>query len=345
MSQQRRMYIGTESGVVVLAERDGLWQPERECLDGTSSEMMVAANPDHTIYAAIANEGVYASRDDGASWDRVLDGDVRALAVDPANPRTVYAGTEPVHVHRTMDGGRTWQEIESLQRMPEEVQEQWWFPIYPHESHVKTIVVNPHDSRIIHVGLEHGGIVRTFDAGETWDDVSEGIDYLDIHMVAADPMRKERYYAGAARGFYRSNDYGRDWIMTMDGMTRDYMHDFVVQPGAAPSVFVATANGTPPAWQRNTKAEGAIFRSNDGGQSWQQLRGGLPDSMERMAWNIVVDPLDENRLYAGVGDYTPNLAQGEAGAGEIWVSGDRGDHWTKIHDTQSPVRALCVGLA
>jgi photosystem II stability/assembly factor-like uncharacterized protein len=273
-----------------------------------------------------------------------MEADVRSLAVDPSDPRTILAGTEPVHLYRSNDGGDSWVDLDGLQRVPEAIRERWWFPVYPHEPHVLTICVSPHDSRQIYVGLEHGGILRSDDAGQTWQDVSAGIEYLDIHMVVADSGQPGLVYAATARGFYRSVDFGRAWEQFEAGFDRDYMHDFIVLPGSGSRLFMTTANGVPPTWLRDSRAESAIYRSDDDGLTWRQLHGGLPDRMELMVWNVVADPVDDARLYAGTGEYVPSLAQRESGRGELWASLDRGDSWHRVAETES-VNKVCVALA
>ena len=344
MANERRMYVGTNTGVVVLAETGASWRQERATLEGKFVDTLVASSGAGVVLAGISDDGVFASTDGGRSWDRSLSGDVRSLSVDPANPATIYAGTEPIHLYRSEDAGDSWTEVEALQRMPEEVREKWWFPQPPHEGHVLSICVDPRDSRRIYLGLEHGGIVRTDDTGASWEDVTEGIEYLDIHMVAADPLQESLVYATTARGFYRSEDYGRDWALCSDGLTRDYMHDFIVVPGAQSTLFMATANGSPPSWVRATRAEAAIFRSQDGGLSWRQLAGGLPESMQPMVWHVVGDPLDDARLYAAVGDQPDRLPKGAPAGGEVWMSPDRGDTWQKVYESSVPARKLCVAL-
>jgi hypothetical protein len=61
-----------------------------------------------------------------------------------------------------------------------------------------------------------------------------------------------------------------------------------------------------------------------------------------MVWALVGDPADERRLYAGMGDYTPNLVDREGGAGDVWTTSDLGDTWTKVYEAPAPVRTLCV---
>lgn len=344
MADRRRLYVGTETGVVVLGERDNGWQPEHTA-PGGKFVALAASDEAGVVFGAVGGEGVYTSSDGGRSWSMSFPGDVQCMALDPCHPGTVYAGTEPVHLFRSRDAGDSWSEVEGLQRMPEEVRDHWWFPVYPHDGHVKSIWVDPRDARRIYLGLEHGGIVRSDDGGESWEDISAGIEYLDIHMVIGDPLQENLVYAATARAFYRSEDYGRGWVRSEAGMNRDYMHDFIVRPGVQSSLFLATANGTPPAWMRPTRAESAIFRSNDCGLSWTQLGGGLPGSLEPMVWAVVGDPVEDARVYAGVGDYTQNLPQDAKAAGEVWASADRGDAWVRAYSSASPVHSLCISVA
>jgi hypothetical protein len=132
--------------------------------------------------------------------------------------------------------------------------------------------------------------------------------------------------------------------MATAGMTRDYFHDFVVRPGPVSSLFLATAHGSPPSWLREGRAKAAIYRSEDGGRSWQQLGGGLPDSIQRSVAGLVGDPIEDGRLYAAMGDYAPTLPKGEVPGGEVWATSDRGDTWERIYEAPSPVRSLCVSV-
>ncbi len=338
------MYVGSEIGLVVMTQTDAHWEQEAVALKDKSINMVATPQRGNVVYACVPKEGVFASKDSGKSWDLVFPGKVHTLAVDPRQPKVVYAGTEPVHLFRSDDTGEHWIEVEGLQRVPEEARDRWWFPIYPHDSHVRSIFVDWHDSRIICVGLEHGGIFRTVDGGDNWEDLSAGIEYLDIHMVMGDPIEKNLYYAATARGFYRSENFGRDWILSTDGVSRDYFHDFVALPGSSSTLLVATANGTPPAWRRQEKAQAAIYRSNDSGLSWHLLNGGLHENMERMVWSIFRDPQDDDSIYASIGDYTPHLSDGETGYGEVWSSHDRGNRWQKIHRGEGPIRSVCVDI-
>lgn len=345
MNPNKRLYIGTDCGLTVMAGDGPAWRRYQDALPGKFVRAMTSVRGHNAAYACIVRDGLYATWDGGATWQLALAGNVHSVAVDPNDSNIVYAGTEPVSLFRSTDGGHNWTELTALKNQPESVTEKWWFPQYPHESHVLSIFVDWRDSRVLCVGLEHGGILRSSDGGAYWEDLSEGIEYIDIHTVKGDPIHADLYYAATARGFYRSDQQGRNWVFSERGLNRSYFHDLVVIPGEPPALFLTTANGTPPAWIRKGKAQSAIFRSLDCGASWQQLTGGLPASMERMIWNLSVDPDAPDDLYAGTGEAQGQRSENVSTRGAVWMSQDRGDHWQTIYQGPNTIRSVAVGMA
>jgi photosystem II stability/assembly factor-like uncharacterized protein len=343
MADQRRLYIGTDSGLTTLTGEGSNWRHFNDVLACKFVRAMTSVRGSNHVYACVTKEGLYASRDGGESWELALAGNVHSVAADPNDGRTVYAGMEPVRLFRSPDNGRNWTELTGLKEQPESITDKWWFPQYPHESHVLSIFVDWHDPRVLSVGLEHGGILRSDDGGDHWQDLSDGIEYLDVHTVKADPLAPNVYYCATARGFYRSEQYGRDWLFSEHGIDRSYFHDLVVVPGTPPALFLTTANGTPPAWLRKERAQSAIFRSLDHGKSWRQLGGGLPQSMERMIWNLTTDPDHPDHLYAGTGEARGQRSEDGKTRGAIWLSQDSGESWQTIYETANTVRSVCVG--
>ena len=113
-------------------------------------------------------------------------------------------------------------------------------------------------------------------AADTWEDVSKGIDYLDIHVIANLPKRKDRYYVASARGFFTSDKPEDGWVRAENGLTRDYFHDFLFLPperdGEQPTMLIATADASPGFWRReNRGARAAMFKSTDGAESWTRI--------------------------------------------------------------------------
>ena len=109
--------------------------------------------------------------------------------------------------------------------------------------------------------------MRSFDRGDTWEDVSKGIDYLDIHVIANFPKRHDRYYVASARGFFTSDTPETGWTRAETGMTRDYFHDFLFlnpqTPGEPATMLIGTADGSPGFWRReNRGARAAIYQKH-----------------------------------------------------------------------------------
>ncbi len=232
MSEAIRLYAGCQGGVVVYRSQDGDWQQiSHNFPEGILDSLSGCVKRPERVFAGIAHDGVYRTDDGGKNWTKVLRGDVRSVTVDPNADEVVYAGTEPVHLWRSEDGGDSWEEMSSLMafaisqgiknyqtfvvprdKQPESVKKKWWFIMPPFSPHITNIFVHPDDSKKIYLSIEHGGVMRTLDGGRTWEDVSRGIDYLDIHQVKCLPHSSTRYYASTARGFFASDDPAAGWI-------------------------------------------------------------------------------------------------------------------------------------
>ena len=88
--------------------------------------------------------------------------------------------------------------------------------------HVRHIFIHPDDQNLLFVLLERGGVLLSRDRGKSWEDRSAGIDYVDMHYIENYPGSKERYYVSSARGFFRSDDAGKQWHRVENGMPWAY---------------------------------------------------------------------------------------------------------------------------
>lgn len=370
MAGRVRIYAGTRDGLQILT------------LQGKSVDLLSAVFPDEIIQAVIGcreqpervfvglRDGVHRSDDAGGHWENVLSGDIRSLTVDPSDDRVLYAGTDPVGLYRSEDGGTTWEELSSLLKLPEETHEKlgewepsdmalhfdesfrhrrqnWWFQEPPYLGHVLQIFVDPDDANLIMLSIEHGGVARSTDRGRTWDDISGGIDYLDIHCVTNVPNHTGRSLVTSARGLYATSNPTIGWTRSEEGCDRDYFHPLTFLPAAKgenPTVIVGTADGSPGVWRRNRRgARGALYRSVDCGVSWQRIGVGnvLPEEMESMVWAICVHPDSQDTIVAAVGDSSNVPARNRSiGAGSVILSDDAGESWMTLKDGMPAVEQL-----
>jgi hypothetical protein len=330
-----RIYAGTQEGLFVWRYEKGKSEKINFCFETGTIDAIdgLRANP-QIVYLGVTQDGLYQTEDGGRNWRRVFEGNVRAVTVDPTDERVVYVGVEPIHLYRSEDGGRSWEELTGVQALPDEVKKNWSYPRPPHREHVRHIFIHPKDPKMIHVCLEHGGIIRSFDRGITWQDVSRGIDYLDIHHLSSAPERRDLFFVATARGFFKSRDPGQGWERAERGFTRDYYHDFVFLPGSPNAILVAAADKSPGYWDRPQRAQGAIFRSRDLAESWERVGVSkwLPSDMKQMVWALTQHPENPSIVYAGLGAVSRGRSAdaSQKGEGDILVSQDQGDTWERL---------------
>lgn len=339
MADGLRYYLAFNNGLKVQSARNGQTTDIGEFFQGKTLEhLMGCRETPEVVFAAVAFDGGYRSGDGGASWKKVLDGDVRTFTIDPQDERIVYAGTGPIGLYRSEDAGLTWEPLDGLLAMPESVQAKWDVPagyrrrIPPHVRH---IFIHPEDSKLIYVALEHGGVVLSRDGGETWEDVSGGIDYLDMHMLRNLPGDKARYFVSSARGFYATEDGGSHWRRSQAGMPfcdsdlYSYSHEWVFLEGGEPRIVLGGARGSPGVWRREeTDPKGYILLSDDYAKTWRPAEN-LPTDMPFAPWVILHHPDNPDSVFAAMGDgargfgFDPN----QRGQGALYRSDDRGATW------------------
>ncbi len=337
MNERLRLIAGTQHGLFVWRSNNSGW--EEVChgfADGIIDSIAGCQEHPERLFVGVTHDGLYRTEDGGRKWTKVLDGDIRSVTVDSSADDVVYAGVEPVGLYRSEDRGKSWKELTSLGELPEKVRKNWWFPQPPHQGHVRHIFIHPDDPNTIYLCLEHGGIVRSFNRGESWEDVSGGIDYLDIHVISSLPHRSYPYFVATARGFFTSDDPAKGWVRSENGLTRDYFHDFLFLPprreGETATMLLATADKSPGFWRREGRgARAALFKSEDCAKSWQRVVRGLPDNLDPMVWALVHHPHDHNAAFAGLGDVARGHASGSGGAGTILITRDRGESWQKLN--------------
>jgi hypothetical protein len=346
MSETLKYYIAFTNGLKVMRAGKNATTEIGEFFSGKTLEHLTGCrqNPD-IVFAAVAFDGGYRTGDGGQSWQKVLDGDVRTFTIDPHDERVIYAGAGPVRLYRSEDTGLSWEPLDGLLLVPDAVKRQWCVPpsyegaVPPHVRH---IFVHPDDASLLYVLLEHGGILVSRDRGESWEDVSAGIDYLDMHMLRNLPGDKERYFVSSARGFFTTDNGGREWRRAETGMPwgytelYSYSHEWLFCPGSAPDapprMVLGGARGSPGVWSReHTTPKGHILISDNEGESWRSASN-LPDDMPWAPWVLLHHPTDQSTIYAGMGDGARGFGFDPArrGEGGFYRSSDRGDSWDCI---------------
>jgi photosystem II stability/assembly factor-like uncharacterized protein len=264
-------------------------------------------DPD-TLYVGTSDEGLFKSLDGGKSWEGLLGIEhprVTAVAVSPVDG-AVYAGTEPSTLFVSRDGGGSWRELEEMRKLPS--QPTWSFPPRPWTSHVRAIALSHTDPELVVVGIELGGILRSIDGGETWQDQRPGAQ-PDCHSLCAHPEAPELIYEAGGGGFARSTDFGDSWESVDGGMGLHYVWGLAVDTKDPSLVYASAAPGPYRAHGRG--ASGAAIYRKVGEEPWQATLEGLDD----FPYALCPDPETQGTVYAGLGNGT--ILRGED-AGGSW---------------------------
>jgi len=301
------------------------------------------------LYAA-TGDGIARLDQAGGAWEVQLSlsgSGAQCLALDLADPDTVYAGLRDGGVQRTTDGGRTWvdcalpgpgvfslavstadgavyagTEPSALYRSDDRGEAwrelegllelpsrpTWSFPPRPWTSHVRWIAPSPHDADLILAGIELGGLMRSSDGGKTWADHRPGAQ-RDVHSLAWHPRVAGRAYEAGGGGAAWSDDEGESWHPADEGRDRHYTWSVAVDPDD-PELWYVSASTGPYAAHGGGDPKAKIYRRQEG--KWSALAGGLPEPLRAMPYALVAV---DGGLVAGFAD------------GQIWGSADRGETW------------------
>jgi photosystem II stability/assembly factor-like uncharacterized protein len=308
-SRAVRLFAATGDGVARLDEAGGIWRVELS-LEGNGAHCLAVDPADaDTVYAGLRSDGLRRTNDGGRTWaESGLAGEeVFSVAVSPVDG-AVYAGTEPSALYRSDDRGESWRELSALLELPS--RPTWSFPPRPWTSHVRWIAPSPHDAGTILVGIELGGLMRSTDGGESWQDHRPGAQ-PDVHSLAWHPSAERRAYEAGGGGAAWSDDAGDTWHPADDGRDRHYTWSVAVDP-QDPALWYVSASTGPFAAHGRRDPQARIYRREDGG--WRALDGGLPHPLPSMPYALVAT---DSRLFAGLAN------------GELWESRDQGDSWRR----------------
>ncbi len=299
-------------------------------------------NPD-IIYVA-TNDYIYKTRDAGQTWTNLSKGmshsRVIAMAIDPAYPATVYAGTKGDAVFKSHDGGQRWASMRS------------GLDDATITSVVNQFIFDPADDQHIFIATTMG-VFETKNGGESWSKKMEGMkEVLMVVTLGMDPTRPAILYAGTSGGVYKSVDQAGHWEKVNNGLVPADMvktsralnvTSVLVDPYEPDTVYAATLAGlykstdAAASWKRigesltdqmiiamalDRMRKGVIYitgregvhRSEDGGSTWRAINNGFATTNIR---TIAQSPSDSKLFYAGTNG--SGLYRSKD-AGETWES-------------------------
>lgn len=332
-SSDRVLFVGTNEGLYRADDRGGEYETRLLGLadrGGIRSPTVVDFNDPQVLYAGTSRGGMFRSEDEGKTWHEINEGIVyKEIWSTAQHPRTgeLLAGTGPASLFKSTNGGDRWVESEGLKALP--TTKEWSFPQPPHVAHVKGLSLYAGDPSLIFGSVEEGWAVRSRDAGKTWENLRENLEF-DLHYIYVMPDDPTIILATSGHGFFRSFDGGDTWERVEDGLDFRYFAPLAFHPARANVLFTAAASTPPPGWRRPEGAESAFYRSDDRGESWQRLNGGLPERLPAAPRAVASDPTDPNAFFIGMT------------TGSIWMTENGGESFQEILNGLPQVSSITV---
>jgi hypothetical protein len=302
--------------------------------------------------------GVWTSSDGGSSWrtTRLTKGTIDEWAANDADfakmvgwtPEplpfeqdfqqvwslglsgdALFAGTKPANLLKSTDFGATFTRVDGLTDHPS--RPDWHGGAAGLVLH--TIVRDPDVPKHMWVAISAAGVFATEDGGATWERRNR-MSNTEAHVHHDHPAaprggetghcvhnmvraKDGRLYQQNHHGVYRSRDNGLTWDSITEGLPSTFGFPIAVDPDDPDMIFTIPLNGDsqgrfPP------DAAAAVWRSCDGGDTWQAMRGGLPQTGCYFTVLRQAMTADQSGVYFGTN------------SGSVFASADDGESWQEI---------------
>ncbi|MFC6824812.1 WD40/YVTN/BNR-like repeat-containing protein [Halopelagius fulvigenes] len=265
---------------------------------------------------ACSKTGLYRSTDGGETWSDqgVPQNEVYSVLVSPDNER-LYTGTHPAHLYVSEDDGDSWRELEGFQELPS--RDEWYTPRHRNEAHIRSLGAHPDTPNRVIAGVEVGGVHVSEDRGETWAERRDGVQDDVHHVLIRDD---EEYIASCGDGLYRTTDAGRSWTRLDEELSHRYFREATIRNGR---LYAAAARSSPGTWEGESGADGAMFVSENDGETFASVSyPGAPQEVI-LAWAS-----SDIHLVAGTNE------------GRVIV--ERDDDWETVGTVPAGIRSLCL---
>jgi photosystem II stability/assembly factor-like uncharacterized protein len=242
------------------------------------------------------------------------------------DPDTVYAGVEDAALFKTTDGGQTWEELAGLRGHGSGAH---WAPGAGGMG-LHTILLDPGGNGRMFIAISAAGAFRTDDAGASWKPINRGLRSPHmpdqdaevghcVHRIAMHKARPNTLFMQKHWDVMRTDDAGEQWHEVSGNLPTDFGFVIDVHAHEPETVYVVPIKSDSEHFPIDGQLR--VYRSKTGGNEWEPLTKGLPQSdcyVNVLRDAMAVDSMDECGVYFGTT------------GGQVYGSADGGDRWTAI---------------
>ncbi len=256
---------------------------------------------------------------------------VEAVQCDPNDPGLMYVAFGSGNLWKTTNHGLTWK------------------PIFENQSAlgIGDIALAPSDSNVIWLGsgeslkkarnftMPGTGVFRSVDGGETW--TNAGLhDSYHIGEIAVHPEDPDTAFVAVMghfwtsnpnRGLYRTVDGGKTWEHVLFINERTGANDVVISPSDPMVIYVSMWENYPTIYG----PESGVYKSMNGGRTWERLRGGFPDGPKTGRIGLAVSWSNPDKVYALVDNLNKDNRDH---ASEVYCTLNGGVTWKRTHQDE-----------
>ena len=274
-------------GLFRQAVGENEWDALSKGLPDRAEVRAIAIHPNNPqiVYAG-TQYGPYRSTDSGDHWERLNFPDkdmvVWSFLFHPQNPQILYLGTAPTAIYRSDNGGESWKRLSIIEPAG---MVHMGFPC-----RIIRLAADPSKPDEIYAGIEVGGVIRSLDGGETWNDCTKELlklteqehlqsqlasdttieGMMDSHALSVSAARPGTVFLATRMGLFCSPDRGEHWqemeIWRFSPLA--YARDIQVAPHDPQTLYAALSSAA-------MGKAGSLYRSQDLGQSWQRFDHGV----------------------------------------------------------------------
>lgn len=242
------------------------------------------------------------------------------------DPNVVYAGAEDAALFKSSDGGQTWQELAGLRG---HVSGPQWAPGAGGMC-LHTILIDPQNPDRMFIAISAAGAFRTDDGGKTWKPINRGLhsEYIPdpsaevghcVHRIAMHHSRPDVLFMQKHWDVMRTDDAGESWREVSGNLPSDFGFVVDVHAHEPETIYVIPIKSDSEHYPPDGKLR--VYRSRTGGNEWEALTKGLPQSdcyVNVLRDAMCIDSLDPCGVYFGTT------------GGQVYVSANSGDSWEPI---------------